>query len=222
MTKKKISDELLTRISEKLYVAVVCDTLDKLGVRENVLRYDIRPLYPEARIVGRAHTALSVDVYEIPEEPYKLEMEAVDTLKPGDCLVVTTNGSTKTSFWGELLSTASQARGAVGAIVDGFTRDTKAIMEMRFPVFVRGISPYDSKGRSEVMDIDCPIRCGDVLVHPGDIMFADYDGAVCIPQDLAEDVVRLAEEKVSGENTVREELAQGIPVKEVFAKYGIL
>lgn len=219
---KRVPDEILGMISEELYVAVVCDTLDRLGVRDHVLRHDIRPLYPEARIVGRAHTALSVDVYKMPEEPYKLEMVAVDTLKPGDCLVVTTNGSTQTSFWGELLSTAARARGAVGAVVDGFTRDTQAIMRMRFPVFIRGISPYDSKGRSDVIDIDCPIECGDVLVNPGDIIFADYDGAVCIPQDIAEDVVHLARDKVSGENRVREELADGVPVQEVFAKYGIL
>lgn len=219
---RRVPDEVLEIISEKLYVAVVCDTLDKLGVRDHVLRYDIRPLYPEARIVGRAHTALSVDVYKMPEEPYKLEMVAVDTLKPGDCLIVTTNGSTQTSFWGELLSTAARARGATGAVVDGFTRDTQAIMQMKFPVFIRGISPYDSKGRSEVIDVDCPIQCGDVLVNPGDVIFADYDGVVCIPQDMAEEVVRLALEKRSGENTVREELAAGVPVQEVFAKYGIL
>jgi len=107
-------------------------------------------------------------------------------------------------------------------VVDGFTRDTQAIMQMKFPVFIRGISPYDSKGRSEVIDVDCPIQCGDVLVNPGDVIFADYDGVVCIPQDMAEEVVRLALEKRSGENTVREELAAGVPVQEVFAKYGIL
>ena len=219
---KGVSDDLLACISKNLYVAVVCDTLDRLGVRDHVMRYDMRPLFPEARVVGRAHTALSADIYEVPEEPYKLEMVAVDTLKPGDCLVCTTNGSVRTSFWGELLSTAARARGATGAVVDGFTRDTVRIMEMKFPVFVRGIAPYDSKGRSEVIDVDCPIQCGDVLVNPGDIVFGDYDGLVCIPQEIAEEVVRLAEEKVFGEDRVREELAAGARVQDVFAKYGIL
>src|SRR5207248_1788392 len=130
-----------------LYAAVVSDELDRLGRWDQVMRPDIRPLFPEARLAGRAFTVLAVPAYSMPAEPYRLEMEAVDRLGPGDVMVVST---TDGSFWGELLSTASRARGARGIVVDGYTRDAQAIIAMQFPTFVRGISMADSLGRLEV------------------------------------------------------------------------
>ncbi len=220
--KKPVSNALLERLSKNLYVPVVCDILDGLGVRDHTLRHDIRPLFPEARFVGRAATALAMDVYEEPEKPYDLLMSAIDNLAPGACLISTTNGSMRGGLWGELLSTAVRARGATGVVIDGATRDTLAIIEMKFPVFARGIMSADSKGRVEVVDIDCPIDCGGVLVRPGDAVFGDHDGVVVIPQALTAEVVRRAEEKVFGENTVRKALAGGMSVRAAFRKYGIL
>ncbi|HEV2127997.1 MAG TPA: RraA family protein, partial [Thermomicrobiales bacterium] len=123
-------DQLLTTLREKLYVPVVSDVLDALGYLDRAMRADLRPLKPHMRIIGRAHTVLTTDVYKRPEEPYKLEIESVDALEPGDVMVVCTNGSTRTCFWGELLSTAAVARGATGCVIDGHTRDALRIMEM--------------------------------------------------------------------------------------------
>ncbi|MBI4550888.1 MAG: RraA family protein [Candidatus Latescibacteria bacterium] len=214
--------ELFDRMTRELYSAVIADALDSAGARTQILRHDIRPLYPEAIVVGRAFTVLSVDVYTIPEEPYKMELEAVDRLKPGDVLVATTNGSTRSSLWGELLSTAARARGARGAVIDGLTRDTLGIIRMRFPVFVRGIASYDSKGRSDVIAYGVPIQCGDVLVNPGDIIFGDHDGLVVIPQAIEREVIEAALEKARGENTVKQALENGMLATDAFAKYGIL
>lgn len=218
----KDDTELFDLMSEKLYAAVISDSLDKIGVRGNVMRHDVRPLYPEAVVVGRALTVLCVDVYEMSQEPYKMEMESVDSLKPNDVLVCSTNRSTRTCFWGELLSTAARARGARGTVIDGFTRDTKQIIEMCFPVFATGISAVDSNGRSEVMAYNIPIECGDVLVNPGDIVFGDYDGVVVIPQGVEKMVIEAALEKVSGENLTRDELRKGVKLTEVYKKYGVL
>lgn len=218
----KNDTELFDLMVEKLYAAVISDSLDKIGIRDKVMRYDIRPLYPEAIVVGRALTVLCVDVYEVSPEPYKLEMEAVDSLKPNDVLVCSTNRSTRTCFWGELLSTASRARGARGAVIDGFTRDTKQIIEMQFPVFCTGISAIDSQGRSEVIAYNVPIECGDVLVNPKDIVFGDYDGVVVIPKGVENEVIEAALEKISGENLTREELLKGVKLTEVYKKYGVL
>ena len=137
------------------------------------------------RLVGRAHTVLTADVYQRPENPYVKEIAAVDSLKPGDVMVAATNGSERTCLWGELLSTAARARGATGCLIDGHTRDVQRILEMGFPVFCTGFRPVDSSSRSTVIDFGCPVRCGDVLVHPGDIIFADIDGVVVIPEDLS-------------------------------------
>ena len=212
----------LNYLKENLYSAVICDILDSFGYRKQAMNHTIRPLKEDWVAVGRAFTVLAADIYEVPAEPYKLELEAVDSIKKDELMVASTNGSVSCGFWGELLSTAVIGRGGTGAIIDGLTRDSKKIIDIGFPVFARGMSPYDSKGRTEVIAYQVPVMCGGVLVNPGDIVFADYDGIVVIPHELEKEVITKALEKVSGENTVREELRAGVSVKEVFAKYGIL
>ena len=214
--------ELLDMMAEKLYAAVISDALDRAGYRNQAMRHDIRPLYREAVVVGRAMPVLSVDVYEISEDPYQMEIDAVDSLKPNDVLVCSTNYSTRNCFWGELLSTAARARGARGAIVEGFIRDTKRIVQMQFPVFMTGISPVDSNGRGDVLAYNVPIVCGGVKVNPGEIVFGDYDGVVVIPKAVEKEVIEAALEKVSGENRTRDELLKGLKLREVYEKYGIL
>ena len=214
--------ELFEMMEDKLYAAVISDALDQVGYRNQTMHHNIRPLYMEAVAVGRAMPVLCVDVYEVPDQPYQMEIAAVDSLKPNDVLVCSTNYSTRNCFWGELLSTAARVRGARGAIVEGFIRDIKQIIEMQFPVFMTGISPVDSSGRGDVIAYNVPIECGGVKVNPGDIVFGDYDGVVVIPQKVENKVIEAALEKVSGENRTRDELLKGSTLKAVYDKYGIL
>jgi 4-hydroxy-4-methyl-2-oxoglutarate aldolase len=203
-----------------LYTPVVADVLDRLGCREQSMRADVRPLYPGSRTAGIARTVLTTgDPEPSPAEPYKGEMAAVDALRPGDVLVVS---ECHWSFWGELLSTAARYRGCLGAVIDGYTRDTRAIAAMGFPVFCRGIHPADSLGRLDVVGHDVPIRCGGVLVHPGDLILADEDGVVVVPRGIADRALTLAEEKVRGEDLVRKALAEGMTVSEAFRRFGVL
>ena len=214
--------ERFDMMAQRLYAAVISDALDAAGYREQALHHTLRPLHPETIVVGRAMPVLCVDVYELPDAPYQQEIAAVDSLKPDDVLVCSTNGSTRICFWGELLSTAAQARGARGAIIDGFIRDARQILAMGFPVFATGFSPVDSNGRGEVIAYNVPITCGGVTVHPGDIVFGDIDGVVVIPQAVETAVIQAALEKVSGENRTRDALRAGATLAEVYAKYGIL
>ena len=212
-------DPSLIQRLEAIYPAVVSDELDRMGYRDQVLRPDIRPLFPEARVAGYAFTVLAVPVYDLPAEPYKLEMESVDALQPGDVLCVS---RTDGSFWGELLTTAAQYRGCKGVVVDGYTRDTQAIIQMGFPAFIRGIHMADSLGRIDVQAYNVPIECGGVHIQPGDLLLGDYDGVVVIPQAVAEEAITRAEAKVRGENLVREHLQQGMPVSEAFRRFGVI
>ena len=214
--------ELLQAMRKRFYAAVIADILDDYGYRNQVMSHIIRPLKPETVVAGRAKTVLCSEVYEIPELPYQKEIEAVDRLTANQVLVCTTNGSVRYSFWGELLSTAAVARSATGAVIDGFTRDTRAIIEMDFPVFAIVRLPTDSKGRGEVVDYDVPIDCGGVTVNTGDIVFGDDDGVVVIPQEVEQQVIQSAFRKVSQENQIRQELLEGASVRSVFDKYGIL
>ena len=220
--KFKNDKELFDMMEQKLYTSVVSDVVDKLGYRKQAMRADINPMWPGAVVAGRAHTVLSVDIYEVKENPYEKEILAVDTLKPNDVLVGGTNCSTQTALWGELLSTASRARGARGAVIDGYTRDLVRIAEMRFPVFATGTRPLDSMGRSIVLEVGRPVMCGDVLVHEGDIVMADIDGVIVIPREIEEKAVDMAFEKASAEDTVRDELLKGALLGDVYRKYGVL
>ena len=214
--------ELFDMMEKELYAAVLSDALDAAGYREQALRHTIRPLYPDAIVVGRAMPVLCVEVYEMPDEPYQQEITAVDSLKPNDVLVCSTNESPRICIWGELLSTAARARGARGAVIEGFIRDARQIMAMQFPVFMTGLSPIDSYGRGDVMAYNVPIECGGVTVNPGDILFGDIDGIVAIPQPVEVEVIEAALAKVSGENRTRDELRAGATLREVYDKYGIL
>lgn len=205
-----------------LYSSVLADVLDALGQRSSALPPNVRPLKPEWRLFGRAATLSCVTVAAEPAHPYAVEMDCIDQLKSGDVLVATTNGDQASALWGELLSTASQAHGAAGAVLDGLTRDAAKIVAMNFPVFATGFSPLDSKGRLDGISHGQPIRIGACIIEPGDFIFGDVDGVVVIPQELADQALTKALEKVSGENQVRDELAKGRSVREVFAEYRIL
>jgi 4-hydroxy-4-methyl-2-oxoglutarate aldolase len=214
--------ELFDTMEQKLYSSVISDILDSMGYRDQAMRADINPVWPGAVVAGRAHTCLSVDIYEVKQNPYENEIAAVDTLKPNDVLVGGTNCSTETALWGELLSTAARARGARGAIVDGYTRDVVRIRDMKFPLFATGTRPLDSKGRSIVLEYGRPVKCGGVLVNEGDIVLADIDGVIVIPQAVADEVIEKALQKASAEDTVRDELLGGALLGDVYRKYGVL
>ena len=216
-------DVALCEFAEKnLYTAVVSDSMDQLGFRHQAMREYLRPLYSSCKVAGWARTISCSDLYHIPSDPYAIEIEAVDSLLPGEIAVVGTQKSIRNAPWGELLSTASRARGARGAIIDGLVRDVQKIEELGFPVFASGIKPVDSMGRGVVTSYNAPVECGEVLVHPGDFVFADFDGVVVVPREAVHEVIELASEKVSRENSSRAELMNGAYLRDVFKKYGVL
>jgi len=219
---REAEDQLLEVMRERLYVAVVSDVLDSLGFMDQAMDVRLRPIEPRMRLAGRAHTCLTADVYQKSADPYRLEIAAIDSLKPGDVMVAATNESTRTCFWGELLTTAAMARGAVGCVIDGYSRDALTIAEMGFPLFCTGFKPVDSGPRSTVVSYDCPVECGGVLVHPGDVIFADFDGIVVVPKDVLAETVERALAKVDGENKAREMLKQGALLREVYDTFGVL
>jgi 4-hydroxy-4-methyl-2-oxoglutarate aldolase len=210
------------RMESILYSAVIADILDEIGAKNFFINPRIRPIYECKPVMGFARTVYAVDTYEMPKEPYKMEIEAIDGIREGEVLVATIHGTQINAFFGELLATAIKARKGRGAIIDGYSRDVKKVAQLELPLYCLGTCSLDSKGRSDVISYNKPIVCGDVKVYPGDIIFADTDGIVVIPQDIAEEVLTKAEAKVMGENKVREELAAGKSLKIVFDKYKIL
>jgi regulator of RNase E activity RraA len=214
--------ELFGHIERVLYTAVICDALDQLGYRDGAMREYLRPVTVRHCFAGWARTIACRDMHYIPEDCYKTEISAVDSILPGEVVVVDTGRSPQNAPWGELLSTASLARGARGAVIDGLVRDVKKIDELGFAVFAAGIKPVDSRGRGIVVEYNVPVDCGGVRVSPGDLVFADYDGVVAVPREMVAEAVKLATDKVSRENSTRAELMQGAYLRDVYAKYGVL
>lgn len=207
---------------ENLYSAVVSDVLDKMGFRNQILGARIHALTPAQRVFGRVFTAHAQAVSEIPAAPYMLEMRAIDNMQSGDVFVVDAGHNQQSAFWGELLTTACMAKGVRGIVMSACTRDLWSLNQLNFPVFGIGATPADSLGRLDVVQIGEPILIDGVATKNGDFILGDLDGVVIIPSEVADESLRLAKQKVESENTVREELAAGIPVAEVFRKHGIL
>jgi regulator of RNase E activity RraA len=208
-----------------LNAAVLSDVLDSLGLMQQAMQPFVRPLDDQLQLIGRARTGLYMPVYQTRsgENPYEVEIALVDHLKPNDVVVLACSGPTnRIAPWGELLSTASQVRGAAGCVTDGLVRDVKQIRAMNFAVFHGGIGPLDTKGRARMVERDVPVECAGVAVRPGDIVFGDVDGVVVIPREREAEVVRLALEKVSGENQSRAALRAGELLGDVFRRLGIL
>ncbi|MCH9672414.1 MAG: RraA family protein [Gammaproteobacteria bacterium] len=219
-----MDEELAQTARERLYSAVLSDVLDELGCPEHTMKPHVRPLDDGLVMFGRARTGLYMEMYEVEEgiNPYELEIELVDDLKPGDVVVLACPDSHRVAPWGELLSTASRARGAMGCVTDGLVRDVRLVRDMQFPVFAGGIGPLDSKGRAMVMRINVPVVCAGARVEPNDYIFGDADGVVVLPAKLASAAVEKGLQKVAQEDTVRAELERGDKLAEVFARHGIL
>jgi 4-hydroxy-4-methyl-2-oxoglutarate aldolase len=216
-------EEKFKWIKEHLYVPIVCDVLDTLGYRNQAMHQRLRPLDTEnCTMVGRARTLRWMETDYIENDHYYLEIEAVDSLRKGDVVVHSTDFAGTNAPWGELMSTIAQRNGAVGCICDSMVRDCRKIMSMQFPVFYGGIRPLDSLGRGRVMAYDVPVRCGDVTVRPGELVFTDFDGIVVIPREVEDKVLEIALEKVTKENQSRADLLKGDSLRTVYNRYGVL
>lgn len=218
--------EIFQFVKDNLYVAAVCDILDSLGYRNQAMHQRLRPLLPDIRacgFVGRARTFRWMEIdYVNKDDPYGLEIEAMDALRPGDVVVHSTDHPGTNAPWGELMTTVAQRNGAVGCVCDSQVRDCVRIIDLGFPVYYTGIRPLDSMGRAKLMAYDVPIQCGGVLVHPGELIFADFDGIVVIPKAVEKQVLTLAQEKAGKEDRSRADLVAGKTLREVYDTYGVL
>lgn len=224
----KNDDELFDIIREELYTAVVGDIMDKMGLLHQFLSPKIQPLRDDMFVVGRAMTVLEADVVSdssrnnpVLNRPFGLMLEALDDLKKNE-VYVCTGSSPSYALWGELMATRAQILGAAGAVVDGYSRDTKGILELNFPSFSYGRYAQDQAPRGKVIDFRVPIEMNGVRINSGDIIIGDIDGVCVVPKEYEEEVFRLAIEKARGEKMVQKKIQEGMSTVEAFAKFGIM
>ncbi|WP_240416021.1 RraA family protein [Paenibacillus periandrae] len=214
-------EQLFELLKKELYTPVVGDILDAMGYYHQFLPQPIQPMKDHMVIAGRAMPVLMIDVFGEQEAPFGLLTEALDQLQPGD-VYIASGGTMRCAYWGEILTATSKKRGAAGAIIHGFHRDTPMVLEQNWPVFSVGRFAQDSSVRTQVVRYRCPVEIGQVWVNPGDLVFADLDGVLIIPQAIADEVIVKALQKVRGEKVVRKEIENGMSSTEAFKKYGIL
>ena len=213
--------DLFSLFRAELYTPVVGDILDTLGLYHQFLPQPIQPMTLDMKLVGRAMPVLMIDVFGPQAQPFGKLTEALDQLEPGD-IYLASGGDMRCAYWGEILTATARTRGATGAVINGFHRDTPRVLEQDWPVFSRGRFAQDSGVRTKVVDYRCPIEVGSVLVKPGDLVFGDLDGVLVIPAEHEAEVVERALEKARGEKLVRKEIEAGLSSTAAFEKYGIL
>ncbi|MCC3396063.1 RraA family protein [Clostridiales bacterium AHG0011] len=214
-------NELLALMKKELYTPVVGDILDQMGLYHQFLPQAIRPLREDMKLAGYAMTALMIDVYGEQKKPFGYLTEALDDLQQGE-IYIASGGEMRCAYWGELLTATAKKRGAVGAVVNGWHRDTPQVLEQNWPVFSRGCYAQDSSVRTQVVDFRCPIEIGGVSVKSGDLIFGDIDGVLVIPSEHISYVLDKALEKARGEKMVRKAIEEGMSATEAFATFGIL
>ena len=213
--------ELFALVKNELYTPVVGDVLDALGYYHQFLPHPIQPALTEMKLVGRAMPVVMIDVHGPQKKPFGLLTEALDQLEPGE-IYLCSGGDMRCAYWGELLTATARTRGAVGAVVNGFHRDTPKMLEQNWPVFSRGRFAQDSSVRTQVTDFRCAIEIGGVWIEPGDLVFGDLDGVVVVPKKVQGEVIEKSLEKARKENVVRKAIEAGMSSTAALKKYKVL
>ncbi len=226
----KDDDELFQLAKHELFVALVGDVMDKMGLLHQFLPQQIKPLNPDMVVIGRAMTVLEADVFAeklegtanpIMAKPFGIMFEALDSLKKNE-VYICSGSSYNYALWGGLMSTRATKLESSGAVVNGFSRDTNEILRLNFPTFSAGTFAQDQGPRGKVIDYGLPIEFGGISVSPGDVVYGDRDGVIIVPADAVEEAFALALEKARGEKTVQKALENGMSTLEAFETFGIM
>lgn len=210
--------EMLQRY-ERLYTGAINDVLREFSLLDQALPPNIIPLREKDTIAGIAFTVKSAPNCCITGE-MSVRTKMLDAIQEDAFVVWDTSHDEKATLWGGVMTAAAKTKKARAACVDGGIRDTHQILEQDFPVFYRYRSSNGSLGRCMITHYQVPIKVGEVLIKPGDLIFADIDGVLCVPRDLAYPVLERAEEIKKNETEIFGWVAEGMALEEITGKGG--
>ncbi len=223
-TTETLSVEQICERYRQLYGGAVYDVLENLGYPDQVISHEVTPLLPSMKLAGPAFTVKGTFTSERDEAGRHQRMKMVYEMA-FPCVEVRDRGTPyNVAIYGELSATISRAHGAVGALIDGGTRDTQRLIADGFPVFARYRTPVEAFGRYTMLKCQVPVRISGelrdtVVVNPGDFIFGDSDGVLVIPKDLTLQVLAECERIKGLEDMAREEFARGKDPVEVYMRY---
>lgn len=210
--------ELLERY-EKLYTGAISDVLREFCLLDQSLPGHLRPLRDDDVVAGIAFTVKSAPNVKITGE-MTFRSQMLDEMGADTFVVWDTSNDEKATLWGGVMTATAYGKGVRAACIDGGIRDTKQILEKPFPVYYKYRIPNGSLGRCLITHYQVPIKIGDVVIKPGDVIFADIDGVVCVPRDIAYDVLVRAEEIRANEEQIFGWVAEGQSIQEIADKGG--
>jgi regulator of RNase E activity RraA len=208
---------------ERLTAAIVSDSLDSLGYRNQVLRTRLTPLTTGATILGRASTVQFAPAFtDDAHDPYAAAINYIDDLGTNDIAMIATDSNNSSGYWGELFSAAAKGRGAAGIITDGNVRDCEKIRKLDFPTFSAGHRPIDFRARMAIVAAHERVHICGVHIDHRDLVIADDDGIVVIPQVIEAETLEAARRRASAESAVLIDLLAGASLRTVWDKYRVL
>lgn len=210
--------ELLARF-EQLYTGAVCDVLREFCLLDQALPGHLRPLNDDHTVAGIAFTVKSAPNVKITGE-MTFRTEMLDAMGADTFVVWDTSNDEKATLWGGVMTATAVGKGVKAACIDGGIRDTHQIKEKDFPVYYKYRLPNGSLGRCLITHYQIPIKIGDVVIKPGDVILADIDGVLCIPRDLAYRVLVRAEEIRANEKKIFGWVAEGQSIHQITEKGG--
>jgi 4-hydroxy-4-methyl-2-oxoglutarate aldolase len=211
-----------TRALGQLYTGAVADILDELGLREQCLPSDIRPLRDDMKVAGPVYTVRGRSrPADDGSDPRYRQMDMLDGIFQGAVVVVDPGDEIKAAHWGELMSHTAKARGAAGVVIAGGVRDTPEILKLGFACFRRYHSPLTAVYRYDITDFGTPIRLGGVAIAAGDFILGDVDGVLVIPAAAVDEVIERAASVRSREDIVRKALDEGGSIRALFEQYRV-
>lgn len=219
MAEWKNDKELFEIVKKEFCTGTICDVMDTLGYSHIYLPNNIQSIHPSYVMAGRAFPTIICDVYGEQEKPLGLLMEAIDHIGENEVYIVT-GGDRRAAYFGEIMAATIRHKGAAGAVIDGYIRDAKQVLDQNLPVFCMGRDAQGSIYRNLVIRYGCPVEIGNIHINPGDLIFGDFDGVVVIPKEIEEKAIITILAKVRSEKDTRAAIEKGMSAEEAVKTFG--